>query len=393
LIFTRVGNYTIWMNSSKTYIFAGGGTGGHLFPGIAVAEELKRRDDSARFVFVGSPRALETQILDDHGFAHEPLRSEPLPTLKRNPVRFFWRNWKALQQAKRLLNDLRPTAIIGLGGYASAPVVWAARRRRIPVILLEQNVIPGRTTRWLSRFVSAVCLPFEESRSLLPRVNEVFVTGNPVRIPIATIAQSDLSELPQMSHRTAKPELLILGGSQGADSLNEAVLGAVAKVREKLRGWELFHQSGPRQADCIRKSYMEFHLQATVEPFFSDMPRRYSNASLVISRAGATTLAELACGGIPMILLPFPHAMDDHQRANARLFADRNAAIVVEHASNFDSTVDALARVLSQLIDDLDRRKQMAIAARQLANRAAAQNVVNVIFEVIGLDDQSSQFA
>ena len=175
------------MGAPPTFVFAGGGTGGHLFPGIAVAEELRRRNPSTRIVFVGSTRAIELSIVAEHRLEHRMLTVEPLPQLRRNPLRFAFRNWQAWRGAIRLLKELRPTAVIGLGGFASAPLVWAASRHRIPVVLLEQNVIPGRTTRWLSRFADQVCVSFAETRPRLARARSVIVTGNPVRAEIAAL--------------------------------------------------------------------------------------------------------------------------------------------------------------------------------------------------------------
>lgn len=375
------------MDTTKTFLFAGGGTGGHLFPGIAVAQQLKQRHPAARIVFVGSTRAIEATIInhDEYGFEHRTIPAEPLPTLRKNPLRFFWRNWKSWRTAARILRELRPDAVIGLGGFASAPVVWAASRMRIPVILLEPNVIPGRTTRWLSRFARSVCVSFEETRLQLPRAYQIVVTGNPIRPEIAAVELINSTENRLNEQMESKPSLLILGGSQGADSLNEAVLAAVRELRDSFIGWNIAHQSGPRQKDLVRQSYDQMGLSASVEAFFSDMSKRYSSASLVISRAGATTLAELACAGVPMILLPYPHAMDDHQHANAQSFVDGNAAILVKHASQPATTAGELVNALRQLLEDSDRRTRMGIAAKQLARPDAAKQVANLIDETIDL--------
>ena len=371
------------MGSSVTFLFAGGGTGGHLFPGIAVAQELLRRHASARVVFVGSTRAIESTIVAEQGFEHRVLPAEPLTTLKRNPLRFVWRNWQAWRGASRLLSELRPAAVIGLGGYASAPLVWAASHHHIPVILLEQNVIPGRTTRWLSRYADRVCVTFPETCSRLPRARNVIVTGNAVRNEIAALRAINRTS-------SAKLELLILGGSQGADSLNEAVLSALRHLNHRASDWSLVHQTGPRQVDQIRKMYLEMGWTAVVEPFFHDMPTRYSSADLAISRAGASTLTELACAGIPMILLPFPHAADDHQRANAKVFFDQGSAIVVEHASTAEDTGNQLSTVLAKLLDDPERRQTMGIAAKKLASPDAVQRITDVIEQARDSKQKSS---
>ena len=370
------------MGSPSTFVFAGGGTGGHLFPGIAVAEELRRRDSSTRIVFVGSTRAIESTILAEHDLEHRMLVVEPLPILRRNPLRFAFRNWQAWRVATKILQELRPTVVIGLGGYASAPLVWAASRSHVPVVLIEQNVIPGRTTRWLSRFANHICVSFAETRSQLTRAQSIIVTGNPVREVIAALHDPKPTSSTSSFDSTSKPELLILGGSQGADSLNDALLVAIKKSRDVFSGWKLIHQAGPRQTDDIRQTYEGLGLTAVVESFFHDLPQRYASASLVISRAGATTLAELACVGVAMILLPYPHAADDHQRANAQVFVDHNAAIMVEHSSASEKTAEELSLVLRQLADDTEQRRAMGLAAKQLAHPNAAQRIAIVIKDV-----------
>jgi UDP-N-acetylglucosamine--N-acetylmuramyl-(pentapeptide) pyrophosphoryl-undecaprenol N-acetylglucosamine transferase len=360
------------MAEYATYVFTGGGTGGHLFPGIAVAQELRRRQPSSQIVFVGSTRAIESTIVAEHGFDHRTLPVEPLPTLKKNPFKFVWRNWQALRAAKRLLNELNPTAVIGLGGYASAPLAWTAYRRQTPVILLEQNVIPGRTTRALCHYANHICVTFADTRDYLPKARDVIVTGNAVRTEIAALHAQDRPV-------TMRHEMLILGGSQGADSLNEAVLATLHAMRGELSNWSIAHQTGPRQVDQVRQAYRDLELEVNVEPFFHDMAVRYAAATLVISRAGASTLTELACAGTPMILLPYPHAADDHQRANAQVFAKAGAALIVEHAETVESTAKQLTTALRQLKDDPARWPSMTRAAKELAHPDATQRIADIV--------------
>jgi len=370
------------MTSPSTFVFSGGGTGGHLFPGIAVARELRRRDPQVRLIFVGSERAIESTIVVEHELEHRILPVEPLPVLKRNPIRFLWRNMSALRAARRLLDETQPLAVIGLGGYASAPLVWAAGRKRIPVVLLEQNVIPGRTTRWLSRLATCVCVSFAECVARLPQSQvskagqsrpTICVTGNPVRPEIAALASTS-----NLSREANNPrELLVLGGSQGADSLNEAVVAAVKAMQMELAEWKIIHQSGPRQIEFVKQAYADADIPAEVDSFFHDMSQRYARASLVVSRAGATTLAELTCAGLPMILLPYPRAADDHQNANAKLFATSGAAVTVEHANDPAVTASELANALKELLHDAGRRSSMSVAATMLAQPNAAAAIAD----------------
>ena len=364
------------MTQPRTFIFAGGGTGGHLFPGVAVALELKRREPNARLLFVGSERELEQTILARHGLEHRSLPVESLRQLTRHPWRFATRNWTAWRAARRMMHEERPSVVVGLGGYASAPLVWQATRARCPVVLLEQNVVPGRATRWLARSASLVCTSFAETRDRLSRGAKVEVTGNPVRREIAEFASS----LAVAS--TAPRELLVLGGSQGADSLNEAVVAALHLVGDVRSGWRVAHQTGARQVEAMRCAYAELSLDAVVEPFFDDMLARYRAASLVVSRAGATTLAELACCGVPMILLPYPHAADDHQRANARIYEAHGAADCVEHLTSTEQTAARLADPLRSLLTDESRRRAMSLSARGIARLDATSAVVDRVLEL-----------
>ena len=368
------------MDTARTYIFAGGGTGGHLFPGIAVAQELQQRQPSDRVLFVGSEKDLEQSILLRLQFEHRSLPVQSLALLKRRPLCFALQNWQAWRAARRLIREERPDVVIGLGGYASAPLVWAAARARIPVVLLEQNVIPGRTTRWLSRSASSVCVSFPEASRQLSTSSRVTVTGNPLRREITALhRQCDT----RTTETTDRRELLVLGGSQGADSLNDAVQSAVLTLKPELAGWKIVHQTGPRHVDAIRQAYESMSLDALVKPFFDDMADRYQAAELVISRAGATTIAELACCGLPMILLPYPQAADDHQRANARAVSDRGAALIVEHAANPLETAKTLASKLKSLLVDPVRRQAMSVAAMELARPNAAAAVADEILALV----------
>lgn len=357
----------------RTYVFAGGGTGGHLFPGIAVAQELQRRRPDARMLFVGSDRDLEQSILAQHQFAHRPLPVESLSALRRHPFRFAVRNWRAWRMARVLLREEHPAAVIGLGGYASAPLVWAGARSGLPIILLEQNVIPGRTTRWLARSADAVCSSYPEASARLPKRTPVIVTGNPLRAEILDVwdARSNASNRLR--------QLLILGGSQGADSLNDAVIATARSLQNELAGWQIIHQTGPRQVAAIRQEYDNLGLTADVQPFLDDMAARYRSAAIVISRAGATTLAELTCCGLPMVLLPYQHAADDHQRANARSLEQLGAAIVVEHGSTATETADRLTASIRPLLCDDSRRISLGVAARAAAHPDATMAVADQI--------------
>lgn len=368
----------------NTYLFAGGGTGGHLTPGLAVAAELQAGHTDCRVVFVGSDRAVEQRLVEDAGYEHRVLPVESLAALRRNSIRFLWRNYRAYWQAKKLLRTEQPRAVIGLGGFASVPLVLAASRNGVPTLVLEQNIIPGRANRALSRGVDAVCLTFEESKSWFNANCPTVVTGNPVRPEIAALATvGRVADPANVEARSAtcptKDVLLILGGSQGAAGVNDAVAHLLRSTPDIWRAARIVHQAGTVQSDSLRAAYAETGLDYLVEPFFTDMAERYRAATLVISRAGATTLAELACAGCPSVLVPYPHAADNHQWHNAEHFRKAGAARLVEQSPDPSETARQLAAIVTELLSDRGKLAAMRRAMRSLARPDAARNVVQVL--------------
>ena len=380
-----------------TFLFTGGGTGGHLFPGLAVAEELRDRLPTARVVFAGSERGIERDIVERAGVEHRVLSVEPSTTLRRHPLRFAWRSWKALRAARCLLKQERPAVVIGLGGFASVPMVLAASRLGIPIVLLEQNMVPGRATRWLASRARLVCTSFTETATVLPKFVDVRLTGNPVRREIAALVGATLedglqSSPPLRGGKTSPatewratlmpPTLVILGGSQGATAVNDAVLAAADTLRGFLTGWHILHQTGTHDEARVRARYSELNLPATVSAFIDDMPALYRTATLVISRAGATSLAELACAGCPAVLIPYPNSIGNHQFWNAWAYADAGGAVMVEQADTAAGTAERLTDALRRLLIDSDARTRMQAGMREMALPEAA---VTVALEVLRL--------
>ena len=355
------------MNRFERIVLTGGGTGGHLFPGLAVAQSIRERAPECQILFVGSERGVEQRIIKEAGFAHQALPIRSSAELKRAPISFALAYWKSSRIAKQFLREFAPQAVVGLGGFASVPVVKAAQKRKIPTVLLEQNIVPGRATRWLMKRANRVCQAFEQAREDDPRH---IVTGNPVRKEIAALIANSLSEASRQV-RT----ILILGGSQGARSLNRLWLETARTLRSELSGCSLFHQTGHDDCEMVRETYQELGLSTISEPFFEVLPTLYRQSDLAISRAGATTLAELACAGIPAVLVPYPNSLGDHQWKNARFFADRNAARVVEESG---STLTETVRQFLKA-DLLPWRQAM----QTLAQPAATSRVVEVLEELL----------
>jgi UDP-N-acetylglucosamine--N-acetylmuramyl-(pentapeptide) pyrophosphoryl-undecaprenol N-acetylglucosamine transferase len=362
--------------SVKTIVFAGGGTGGHLFPGIAVAQALAA-SRPVKCVFVGSTRSVERQIVHDHGFEHVALPVEPSSMLLTRPVRFANRLWQSAQAASKFLPSCGASLVVGLGGFASVPVVWAARLAGIPLILLEQNVVPGRATSWLCRRANLTCLGFSDAARRLPRGAPHVVTGNPVRPPIATLAGT------ASNNSGERQTIIVLGGSQGSLALNEAFVGCVEKLSDHFAGWQIVHQTGARDLAHIQRRYQACGVRAEVASFFEDPTRLYRDAALAVSRAGALTLSELACAGVPAVLIPYPKAIRNHQRLNAYAFEHVGAARVVRQSTDPDKTCSHLQEELAALLPNAELRGRMARAMRSLARPDAASEVAEQICQLL----------
>ena len=365
----------------RPILFAAGGSGGHLFPAIAVAEELQRRANDLRLGIVASDKEIDRSILARHPFERHHLASISPGRIWQHPWTVLSENWHAWQAARQLIREQTPAVVIGCGGFASAPLVFAAIRAGVPVVLLEQNLIPGRANVWLSRWATRLCLSFEETLAYLPgsvqrRAAEVVtVTGNPVRQSMLPV-EPGTPRLPN--------QLLILGGSQGARHLNEAIAEWVSTRPPALAGWHLIHQTGTADQPAIAQRYspLSGFLQAEAVAFITDPASDYRTATLVIARAGATTLAELACLAAPTVLVPLPSAARDHQTANARWYADQGAARLVTQAATPPETARQLAEAVTPLLTDFSARQCLSHAISATARPQAAHAVANIVLEV-----------
>jgi UDP-N-acetylglucosamine--N-acetylmuramyl-(pentapeptide) pyrophosphoryl-undecaprenol N-acetylglucosamine transferase len=368
-------------------VIAGGGTGGHLYPGIAIARELLARKPGATVTFAGTARGLESKVVPREGFQLDLLRSaglkgrSGLAVLKGIallPVSFT--------DAWRILSRRRPQLVIGVGGYSSGPVVMLAALRRIPTLLAEQNAVPGLTNRLLSWVVSAAAVTFESTVSFFGRRG--FVAGNPVRPeffldrPRDVSADARSAQAEGGSHtkdeRPGKARVLVFGGSQGAHAINVAMVEAAPRLAAD-GGVDITHQTGDRDVELVRNAYRDAGLPARVEPFLYAMDREMTQADVIVSRAGATTIAELTAAGRAAILIPLPTATDDHQKKNAEVLARAGAAEMVEQK---DMTGAVLAERLLALAHDEARRARIAAAARTFARPGAARVIVDRALEL-----------
>jgi UDP-N-acetylglucosamine--N-acetylmuramyl-(pentapeptide) pyrophosphoryl-undecaprenol N-acetylglucosamine transferase len=355
-------------------VIAGGGTGGHLYPGIAVARELLARRPDAVITFAGTARGIESRVIPREGFELDTLRSTGLKgTSLAARIRGLLLIPLSGADAWSILSRRSPALVIGVGGYSSGPVVLTAALRRIPTLLLEQNAIPGLTNRLLARAVTAAAVTFESTAAYFGR--RAIVAGNPVRAEF-------LSENLAPGVRTAGPwRLLIFGGSQGAHAINVAMVAAAAKLASFPGGVAITHQTGERDLELVRDGYRRAGLAARVEPFLFAMDREVKSADLVVCRAGATTIAELTAAGRAAVLVPLPTAADDHQRKNAEVLAASGAAEILDQAH---LTGDVLASRIGALLESPDRMAAMSAAARALARPDAAKVIADKAMELVG---------
>jgi UDP-N-acetylglucosamine--N-acetylmuramyl-(pentapeptide) pyrophosphoryl-undecaprenol N-acetylglucosamine transferase len=355
-------------------VFSGGGTGGHLFPGLAVAQRLSEQIANLRVTFAGTGKPFEQKHVGAAGFEYLALPCCPLPRGPGEAVSFVVENLAGYFAARRFLRDQRVDAVVGLGGYASVPMGRAAARANTPLILLEQNVIPGRATRWLAKKADLICTSYVETAERLPGHCSVRCTGNPVRRDFLSFRAQPVADAPR---------LVVLGGSGGSHSINEQVPRALYRLRDQLAGWTIVHQSGEADLAATKSLYKKLAIDATVLRFLHDVPRQLQTADLVVCRAGGTTLAELAAVGAPAVLIPYPNAKDDHQRKNALVFASTGAALIVEEPAATCRLDDALAERLQPLATDAAKRREMSVAMARLARPHAADDVADLVWSLV----------
>jgi len=352
-----------------TLMIAGGGTGGHIYPAIAIAQEFLARDAARRVVFIGTEYGLEKSIVPRAGF---PLEFISVGGLKGKGFADLVKNFARLPlgfvQAWRLIGKHRPSVALGVGGYSSGPVLLAARLRGVPTIIHEQNAFPGLTNRLLAKVVKAVAVAFVEAGARLKRADAV-VTGNPIRREFFERGQARVPVL----HR----RLLIFGGSQGSHILNEAMTGALLFLARLKGRLEIVHQTGPRELEQVRAAYKDSAFDdARVVPYLDPIVDEIAAADLVVSRAGAMTIGELAAAGRAAILVPFAAATNNHQELNARVVERAGGAIVITEAQ---LSPERLGLAIAEIINDPDRAARMGAAAQTLAAPDATKKIVDLL--------------
>jgi UDP-N-acetylglucosamine--N-acetylmuramyl-(pentapeptide) pyrophosphoryl-undecaprenol N-acetylglucosamine transferase len=352
-------------------LIAAGGTGGHIYPGIAVAKEILRRDEKSQVRFVGTQKGLETKIVPENGFELSLINSAGLKSVGLlGKIKGLMILPKSFLEARRLIKDFSPEVVVGAGGYVSGPVLLMASLMRIPTLVMDSNALPGFTNRRLAPFVTKAALTFPDAVKYFGKKG--IVTGNPVRKEFFDIAPK--------ARDNNNFCILIFGGSQGARAINNAMIDALKALQPFKNQLQITHQTGEADFETTRKGYAENDWEtADVRKYISEMVTEFAKSDLIIARAGATTCAELCAAGKAAIMIPLPTAADDHQRKNAEALMEKGAARMILQK---DLSGEALAQEIKDLIEKPETISQMETAARTMARRDAAEATVNIIEEL-----------
>ena len=363
-------------------ILAGGGTGGHVIPALAIANQLKK-DFAAECLFIGTARGIENRLVPAAGYPLQLVRVGALKNVSLTTrLKTAFDLPRALWDAGRLLNEFAPDVVIGVGGYASGPAMLSAVIKHIPTLAFEPNVVPGFANRIVARFASGAAVHFEETAKYFRHAE---VTGVPVRQAFFDITPK----------RAGTPTLLVFGGSQGAHAINEAMIRCLPVLQREAPGIHIIHQTGDRDYNDALAAYQKSTTAAPaagftfeVFKFIEDMPAAFARADLVVCRSGASTVAEIVAAGKPAVFVPFPRAADDHQRVNAEALAKHGAAVVVE-----ESKLEGvwLAETIAALLQDQRRLQQMSDAAKELSHRNAARDIAAMAVRVAGIEEGRDQ--
>src|SRR6266567_6472762 len=364
-------------------LIAAGGTGGHIYPGIAVAKEIMRRDSASVVRFVGTARGLEARLVPKSGFELSIIESVGLKNVSLlAKLRGLGLLPQSILAARRVIRDFGPNIVVGAGGYVSGPVLLAASFMKLPTLVMDSNALPGWTNRVLARFVDRAAVSFAEA---LPHFRgKGVLTGNPVR--------KEFFEIPRKERDSSRFSLLTFGGSQGARAINEAMIAALPHLASQKKQLQVMHQTGEADHDKVKRGYEagSWRDHADVRPYIDDMMGAFAKADLIVCRAGATTTAELVAAGKAAIMIPFPLAADDHQRRNAEALSEAGAARMILQK---DLTGERLAAEIAQLVSAPAEITRMETASRRLARGDAAEATVKLMEELIGDRNERQEVA
>ena len=362
-------------------IIAGGGTGGHLYPGLAIGKKFIQLYPETKLLFIGTKKGLEAKIWPKQHFDFKfIIVSGFKKKISINNFIAIFKLFIGLIQSVIYINSFKPDCIIGVGGYASYPMLLIAKIMHIPSLIHEQNVLPGLTNKMLSKYVDIIAVSFKESLKYLKSYNKIVITGNPIR--------EELIEASNYQTNIQKT-ILIFGGSQGAHNINMAIINALDNLLPLKNDWSFIHQVGEKDYEEVNKAYRKFGFNYQVKPYIDDMAEVYRIANLVICRAGASSIAEITAFGKAAILIPYPFAVHNHQLINAKVLEDKKAAIVIE--DNKDLSNNLLNSIL-KLVASPHLLMDMADASKKLGHKDASDKIVSLVVTLIeGKEPQSTE--
>lgn len=364
------------------YLITGGGTGGHIYPALAIANEIKRKDKSAEILYVGTEKGLESELVPKEGFQFKTIRVKGMPR-KINKESFIALKelLHGLNDAKKIIKEFKPDVVVGTGGYVCGPVVYMAKKMNIPALIHEQNAFPGITNKILSRYVDKVAVTFDEAKKYFKYPDRVVNTGNPIRKEILEIDKEKAYKALDIDKDI--PFILSFGGSGGQKKLNDAMYYFIKEAIEK-KDVQIIHVTGKRFYDDfmaqLKKDNIDLNKNIRVFPYFYQIPEAVNIASLVITSSGAITLAEISAVGAPSILIPKSYTAENHQEYNARAFENKGASILVLEK---DIKEDAFSDIIYSVVKDKKRLAQMASHSKELGKTDASERIVELINTIV----------
>jgi len=367
----------------KSFFFAGGGTGGHIYPAIAVAEQLLKLEPRAKIHFFCSTRNIDTQILTQTGFEYTSLPAKGFSVQPGRFIDFCSSFLKSSRIAKEVITESETAVVIGVGGFVAAPVCWAGHKLKVPVALLNVDIVPGRASKIIGRFADEIFVQFEETaRYFAKRKAKVNVVGCPLRSAFANPEPDKAIE--QLGLERQKKILLITGASSGSESINRTVCSLLEKLSSFADDWQIVHLTGRANLEKVKGMYAGAKIRYRILDYYNDMPNLLSACELVIGRSGGTSVAEYAAAGAPSICMPYPYHKDRHQYLNAGKLVEAAAAIIVDDLPDEKDRIEWLWEELEPLLKDDNKRREMAENCRAIVSREASSKIAEKLLEISG---------
>lgn len=367
--------------NSKHFLVSGGGTGGHIFPALSIANEIRRRFPEAKILFVGAEGRMEMERVPAAGYEIKglPVCGFDRKHLLRN-IKVLFKLWKSIRMAKNILKEFKPDIAIGVGGYASGPMLKAAQKKGIPTLLQEQNSYAGVTNKLLAKGAKRICVAYEGMERFFPE-EKIVLTGNPVRRNLLECEASQEEARKAMGIDPEKATILIIGGSLGARTVNESIIGGLEKIGAVAEDVQVVWQTGKFYDQQCKEALEKSGVKNVIQmPFISNMDMAYRAADLVISRAGASSISELQLLGKPSILVPSPNVAEDHQTKNALALANRDAAIMVTDADAREQLVDTMLAT----VNDPEKLSSLSSNVECMALLNSAEHIVDEVMAIVG---------